>query len=187
MTSGPTTYTTVFDVTDRLPELWFPAAGILFVLIGIGLWYSAGLEPAPVAWTGPFRTKRSLRRGFAGFWLGFSILWTVTTIVGVLGSYWHLSRALRNGTAQVVEGRVEQFEPMPYEGHARERFAVDGVHFAYSDYNITSAFNNTSSHGGPIREGLLVRIHYVGSTDRAQIVRLEVAEPPAAARGAPRG
>jgi len=52
-----------------------------------------------------------------------------------------------------------------------ERFCVSGVCFAYSDFVITSGFNNTSSHGGPIREGLPVRVTYVGD----MIVKLEVA------------
>ena len=59
---------------------------------------------------------------------------------------------------------------MPFEGHANERFTVQGVSFSYSDYTMTSAFKNTSSHGGPIRSGLYVRVHYRGDS----IVMLEV-------------
>jgi hypothetical protein len=42
--------------------------------------------------------------------------------------------------------------------------------FCYSDYEVTAGFNNSASHGGPIREGLPVRVSYIGNT----IVRLEV-------------
>jgi|SRR6266850_432233 len=76
----------------------------------------------------------------------------------------------------VVEGTVENFHPMPYTGHDEETFDVKGVHFAYSDYGVTQGFNNTSSHGGPVRAGLYVRIHYayVGSSRDATIMRLEI-------------
>jgi hypothetical protein len=45
------------------------------------------------------------------------------------------------------------------------------VEFSYPDYTVTCGFNNTASRGGPIREGLQVRIHYVDQL----ILRLEVA------------
>ena len=64
------------------------------------------------------------------------------------------------------------FVPMPYTGHASERFAVGGKTFSYSDYILTGCFNNAASHGGPIKAGLTVRVSYVGNC----IVRLEVAQ-----------
>ena len=81
-----------------------------------------------------------------------------------------MRQALQSGQAQVVEGVVTDFVPMPYEGHADERFAVDGHYFSYSDYVVTAGFNHTSSHGGPIRSGINVRVTFVGNV----IVRLEV-------------
>jgi hypothetical protein len=83
--------------------------------------------------------------------------------------------ASRDSTTPLVEGVGEEFHPAPYEGHADESFIVKGVAFSYSDYVITGGFNQTQSHGGPIRAGLHVRIRYVrlfGNT----IVRLEVAD-----------
>jgi hypothetical protein len=73
-------------------------------------------------------------------------------------------------SAAKVEGVVLHFVPMPYTGHAMERFCVSTTCFAYSDYVITGGFNNTRSHGGPIHEGLRVRIKHVDDV----IVRLEV-------------
>jgi len=70
----------------------------------------------------------------------------------------------------VVEGTVSRFVPMPVTGHAMERFCVHDTCFEYSDFVITSGFNNTSSHGGPIREGLPVRVTFVGN----KIVKLEI-------------
>jgi len=52
-----------------------------------------------------------------------------------------------------------------------ESFTVGGRRFSYSDYEVTAGFNNTASHGGPIRAGLHVRVTYWGNL----ILRLEVA------------
>lgn len=79
----------------------------------------------------------------------------------------------------VTEGEVEDFKPMPFEGHALESFRVQGHQFSYSDYIWTPCFNNSSSHGGPIRSGLSVRISYyelsgTPLSERNCILKLEV-------------
>ena len=107
---------------------------------------------------------------------GFALFWTVSVVGVGLPRYFTAQSALRNGTAQVVEGRVENFHPMPYTGHDLERFDVSGVHFEYSDYVITSGFNKTSSHGGPVHSDVYVRIHYISRQDGNLILRLEVRE-----------
>jgi len=60
---------------------------------------------------------------------------------------------------------------MPYTGHKDESFVVAGKRFQYSDFEATSAFNNSKSHGGPIDDGLQVRLWYVGN----RIVKVAVA------------
>lgn len=82
-----------------------------------------------------------------------------------------LMDAIASAQAQVVEGEVTRFVPMPASGHAMERFCVQQDCFAYSDYVVTGGFNNAASHGGPIRNGLAVRVTHVGVT----IVKLELA------------
>jgi hypothetical protein len=83
-----------------------------------------------------------------------------------------ISSAQEEGCVELVEGTVRDFIPMPYAGHAMERFCIQSKCFEYSDYDVTSGFNNTSSHDGPIREGLPVRVTFVGGT----IVKLEIKE-----------
>lgn len=78
-------------------------------------------------------------------------------------------KALRTGAYALVTGKIEHFRPMPYSGHPEESFSVAGHTFTYSDYVDTQCFNNTASHGGPIRDGLYVRITY---TDNC-ILRIE--------------
>ncbi len=164
-------YRVVYDVTETSPEWWFLAPGVLFMAIGLLLWRFR--ERLPV-WHGPFRTRPGLRKFFALFVLGFSTLWTAIASISVFGSHSIAVRAMQDGSVGVVEGPVENFHPMPYGGHDSERFTVKGVRFAYSDYVVSPGFNQTSSHGGPIREGLPVRIHF-DRVDNA-ILKLEVSQ-----------
>ena len=75
------------------------------------------------------------------------------------------------GQYSVVEGTVANFHPMPASGHDYETFSVNGAPFSFSDYDGSPCFNNTASHGGPLHEGVRVRIAYFGNC----ILKLEVA------------
>ena len=77
-----------------------------------------------------------------------------------------------HGHYRVIEGNVTNFRPMPFAGHKMETFSVAGVPFSYSDYILSPCFNNTTSHGGPIHDGLPVRISY----NENCILKLEVAD-----------
>lgn len=70
-------------------------------------------------------------------------------------------KAYRSGNYEIVEGYVENFVPMPKEGHARESFDIDGVYFEYSENSIPFAYSQTKPHGGVIRNGLYLRVGYV--------------------------
>jgi len=85
-------------------------------------------------------------------------------------------QALSKGDFQTVEGRVSNFDPMPYEGHKMECFSVQDKRFCYSDYFIVPGFRNATSHGGPIRPGLKVQIAYIGAARHNTILRLKVAQ-----------
>ena len=74
----------------------------------------------------------------------------------------------------MIEGPVMDFHPVPSLGKGDETFVVNGVKFAYSDYVLTAGFHNTASHGGPIREGLVVRIWHF----RGRILRLDIKDEP---------
>lgn len=79
---------------------------------------------------------------------------------GVRGMYARAKDSYLKGDYAVVEGTVSNFHPMPYSGHEEETFFVNGLRFSYSDYELGPCFNNTASHGGPIREGLRIRIAF---------------------------
>lgn len=113
-----------------------------------------------------------LARAFPFLFFGFATVLTLVTFGFTFSQYWSMKSAMRDPRFSTVEGTVSQFPPMPYTGHALERFCVQDTCFEYSDYVVTSGFNNTTSHGGPTRDGLRVRIAHV----RRKIIRLEVAE-----------
>lgn len=82
-----------------------------------------------------------------------------------------LSQRLADGQAEVVEGSVV----IDFELFGKnECISVAARSFCYSDSNVTAGFNRTRALGGPMRNGLQVRISSIGET----IVRVEVAEGP---------
>lgn len=81
---------------------------------------------------------------------------------------------LEKGEARVVEGPDENLHSLPYRGHDEERFVVAGVHFTCWDSLNRSGSNRTASHGGRLRAGMIVRIHYGGSTELPTILKFEI-------------
>jgi hypothetical protein len=164
-------YRVVFDITSAGYRSWsFPAFGLFFVTIG-------ALLVAVVLWRkslplSGWASRPRASKIFAFVFFGGALVWTSEAFFNTYHENLRLNNAIVNGTTKVAEGVVTDFKPMPVTGHAMERFCVSGACFEYSDYVVTSGFNNTSSHGGPIREGLPVRVTYVGGS----ILKLEVAE-----------
>ena len=162
-------FKTVFDVAHQgYTTWWFPAFGLLFLCFGA----VAVFKPALIHKIMPYGVQGVARTVLSWFMLIFALLWTLVTFVATFGEYRYAVNALNYGRYQIIEGPVTDFFPMPYEGHSQESFMVGGHHFSYSNYKITAGFHNAASHGGPIREGLHVRVSYVGNL----ILRLEVAE-----------
>jgi hypothetical protein len=162
-------YRTVFEISGA-GQFWknapFYALGIVLISSGVGTLVFRKRAPA---W-------RRAPMGFTAFlscFVAFAVLWTLLVAVGSCWKYTSLADAVRAHRVEVAEGVVTDFVPMPSGGHAAERFCVSGVCFSYSDYSVVPGFNNASSLGGPIREGLPVRVTHVGN----DIVKLEVGIP----------
>ena len=160
-------YQVAYDIQQAAyPGWWIFGAGLVFIAAGTAILF---LRDNPT-YKSIFNTTGIQRTLMPVFAICFGLLWVA---LGTL-NYSHfanLRNAARNGEAEVVEGEVKEFVPMPYQGHADETFVVDGRHFSYSDYDETKGFNQTRSHGGPMREGLHVRITHVDGS----IVKLEIA------------
>jgi hypothetical protein len=175
-------YSVVFDAANnfflaRVPFLIAFAVAILSACIIGAILLQESRRRAP-------NSKRR-RVGVVSLLL---MLFVVVAASAIVASLTALSSPSQEETARaiesspVVEGPVEQFHPMPSGGHDTERFDVAGVHFEYSHWIMSQGFNQDITVGGPIREGLYVRIHYVdvnrpsSATARsyAMIVRLEI-------------
>ena len=145
--------------------IWFPAGGLLLGTMALVI--------------GQFMDRS--RRVIARIVAGLGVLWAFGAGALVYSFHAEARAASRSPSTPLVEGLVYNFHPAPFEGHEDESFNVNGLRFAYSDYVISGGFRQTSSHGGPMREGLHVRMRYIpnASTDlkgRAVnlIVKLEV-------------
>jgi hypothetical protein len=161
-------YTTAFDVTQAGFRQW------TFSVVGLFL-IAAGLATRTLVRIGIFRPQYPwMMKWFPRLFVGFAIVWTLISFATTFADYRGAVSAMENNRAQVVEGAVAEFKPMAYSGHSMESFVVQGVRFAYSDYIITAGFNTTTSHGGPIREGLPVKIWYSGG----EILRLDIKKEP---------
>ncbi|CCN69674.1 hypothetical protein [Vibrio nigripulchritudo] len=163
-------YEVAFDIKyEGFWSLFFVAPGFLFCFISYYAltnrekisrlsFYASGKKSDP--------KKTSV---VLWFMLIFATFWTGLVSYGLGSQLFELLSKYHKGDYLVIEGIVENFDPMPYSGRKRESFSVKGIYFQYSDFSVTPGFNNTTSHGGPIREGLQVRISYIGNT----ILKLE--------------
>jgi hypothetical protein len=160
------TYRTVFDVSQNgYAAWWFPAFGLIFVFLAAG----AVMGLPGLRWGQRGRVKD-------WFSLGFTVFWTLAVLGATFADYRDAVSKLREGKYAVVEGPVSDFAALPKGGwwldQKAETFVVDGRRFTYSGAVVTAGFHQMASQGGPIHEGLQVRIAYSGS----EILRLEIAQ-----------
>ena len=161
----------VFDILQSDYTEWKPILlGLAFVALGLLL----TLAPRLMQKLLPGGLQGKARIAFGWILLAFALAWTYGAYDNTYPSYKRLREAAARGQAVTIEGPIEHFHPMPYGGHDSESFDVAGEHFSFSDYSYTGGFNRSASHGGPLHEGLWVRIAHIDHI----IVKLETASPP---------
>src|SRR3989344_498496 len=101
-------YRTVFEITQKGFEWWFSAAGLPFLLIG-----------AFFVWFGRRRQWPQFQIAIGYFMAGFALLWSLAVFTSTYSAYHRCKKALETGRYLVVEGPVESFHAMPYEGKKR--------------------------------------------------------------------
>jgi hypothetical protein len=153
-----TTYKTIFE----LGLASFPWARVLhplpFILIGLLLFRFCRSRPI-------YRVTGLIVAPLA------SILFLISLIL-FIPNYVRLRSSYGSGRSSVVEGIVENFQPAPRSGPARESFSVRGATFSYNALDDTPCFHNAPIHGGPIRDGLDIRILYKdGCIQRVEVRR----------------
>ena len=149
-------YVTFFDVAQAGYRQWtFPAFGLIGIILGL---------------LGLLCRSRLMRYPWAV--LIFSAFWTVSAFQFTYPAYAALSAALAESRCEVVEGRVTNFQLLPPTGIQKaESFVVAGTRFKYAGAVATAGFTQMRSEGGPMRDGLQVRIHHL----QGEIARLEIA------------
>lgn len=101
----------------------------------------------------------------------------LTLLGGVGFVYTNMKTALASArnTCILEEGKVEDFVAFL----SGDQFKVNDTKFKYSSNSITGGFNHPSKKGGPIAEGLQVRLCYIGDRflggKSVLIVRVEIA------------
>jgi hypothetical protein len=107
----------------------------------------------------------------------FGLCFGTIIIAAALTGYVTSVSILSGNQAQVVEGQVHNLSS--FANGKAESFTVEGVQFSYSEYSQSRGFHNVSSLGGPIREGLQVKIWYArieGDPSEPVILRLDIAK-----------
>ena len=59
---------------------------------------------------------------------------------------------LKTDDVSVVEGYVENYNPLPADGKGTENFEINDVYFSYNDADATNGYNTTARNGGVITE-----------------------------------
>lgn len=168
MVASAVHYRVVYDVTQEPFAFWVLLPTFLFMALGVVMWRQH--EDGGGIWGRTGFSARG-RRFFAGLWFGMNTFASIVGGVSLIGNYVAAHHAMQTGSPRVVEGVVEDFHTNDRHG---EQFTVGGVEFDYNDGVVDSAFTQTNAEGGPMREGLNVRIHYIGA--RARILKLEIRE-----------
>jgi len=79
------------------------------------------------------------------------------------------------GSYHTIKGVVKNYKTFSTQRRVGERFEVGGVRFGYIDSFQWKCFHNAAANGGPIHEGVPVRISYATRNLTPCIVKLEVA------------
>lgn len=162
-------YKTVFEVTDKGFDM-ITLSPLLLVAVGIGIsWFNIKSKSES--------PRRKFNIVFGFIFSGFALLVSIFMIPISIADRNKTQKIFKNKEYQVVEGIIEHFHPMPHEGHEVESFTVNDVYFEYSDYMLVYGFNNTASHGGPLkRNGQQVRLSYIKLHGENRILKIEIKE-----------
>ena len=161
-------YKTVFEVTEKGFNMT-NLMPLLFVIVGLGISFFN------IKYNKSTSSKKKFTIVFGFIFSGIGLVISLLTIPSSIASQQRTKEIFENKEYKTVEGEIENFNPMPYGGHAVESFTVNGVYFEYSDYILWDAFNNTASHGGPIKNnGQLVRLSYITVDEENRILKIEL-------------
>src|SRR5579885_3917922 len=106
-------YQLVFDLSTKPYQWWFPAVGLIFIAVGIVIALAIKRYPSIT----PHR--------YVGHVLIVAgAMWSLGAFAATYPCYQKIHSRYARGEYATVQGRIENFKPMPYEGHADECFSV---------------------------------------------------------------
>ena len=92
----------------------------------------------------------------------FAALLSLFMLVEQVDQYRKIVLAYQKGDYMIIEGYVENFHPMPDQGHGTEHFELDGIRFEYSDATVMQGYHTSRPKGGVITgDGQHLRIGYI--------------------------
>ena len=111
------------------------------------------------------------------------LLWVVL-VPALFGGLWsmgyryYVSRNFYRyyGSYATIEGVVKNYKAFRASSAAGEQFEVNGIRFGYVDSFQWKCFHKAAANGGPIHEGVPVRMSYATLNLTPCIVKLEVAK-----------
>lgn len=80
----------------------------------------------------------------------FCIIIFIVFFGAYITEYNEYKTMLESDCVSVIEGYVENYNPLPADGKGTENFEINGVYFAYNDAFATNGYNTTASNGGVI-------------------------------------
>jgi hypothetical protein len=118
--------------------------------------------------------KRTFGMIFAVVFAGIGLSMFGAVASASANKYYSEKSYFDGGKYKTVEGRVENFHPMPAAGHDTEHFDVNSVHFDYSSNDLGDlGYNATQVDGGIMKSGLYVRLTYITDYDRNAILKID--------------
>ena len=127
---------------------------LIFTTLGLLLFFYTKNYGAP----GFIRSKSK----YWGLAVGlFSLLIFLGIAATRFRDYYEVKSMFDQKQYSIIEGKVQDYHPMPASGHDTERFRVDSLYFEFSDFDWSKfGYNNAASHGGAIRPNQYVQIVY---------------------------
>lgn len=121
-------------------------------------------------------TQREIACFLVGIIAAFSFFFQIAMGVSAIKDYQQIILPYEKGAYRTVVGKVDNFVPMPYDGHRMESFKINGVYFEYSDFVVQQGYTTTKSHGGVITgNGQDLKIGYIRRDGKNYIVYIEAA------------
>ncbi|MBC5863754.1 hypothetical protein [Flavobacterium turcicum] len=170
-------FITVYDFAEKSLKIPLMLSPLIFVVIGIVTYYYSKNYSDPKKYTALGFNERKYKMIFSIMYASFATILATITISSQLHQYFMAKSFYELKKYKTVEGKVQNFHPMPAGGHDTERFDVNNIKFEYSDYNESDyGYNKSLVKGGLIKSNAFVKISYFNNGNKNVILKLQIEE-----------